>query len=109
MGKFEFRDRTVTLDIAGNVFKIDAAIGEELAPKRKMLQDVVKEFIDGKKTKSDVIKIYAECINSALGDGAFEKIFEKRIPDLLDCVDIITFIANEIGEFNRKSYITVVK
>lgn len=109
MGKFEFRDRTLKLDIAGNVFEIDAAVGEDLAVQRETLINAAKEFQSGKKTKDDTIKVYAEHINRSLGEGAFEKIFAKRIPDLVDCMGIMTFISNEISEFNKKSFLTVVK
>ena len=34
MSKFEFRNRTVKLDIEGNVFEIDAGVGEDLAQKK---------------------------------------------------------------------------
>jgi len=109
MGKFEFRDRTLKLDIAGNVFEIDSAIGDEMVKQKDALVGVVKEFQAGKKSKEQTIAIYAEYIDKVLGGGAFKKIFAKRIPDLLDCIDVVTYIANEIGEFNRKSALTVVK
>lgn len=109
MGKFEFRDRTLKLDIAGSVFEIDAAVGEALVSQRQTLMSAVEQFRDGKKTKDEVIGLYAEHINNTLSDGAFDKIFAKRIPDILDCIDIVTFIANEIGDFNRKSALKVVK
>ena len=109
MGKFEFRDRTVTLDIAGNVFEIDAAIGEQLVEQKDDLVITVKEFQNGNKTKNETIKAFSQYIDKALGDGAFKKIFEKRIPDLLDCMGIVTYIANEIADFNRKAMLTVVK
>ncbi len=109
MGKFKFRDRTLKLDIAGNVFEIDAAVGEDLAEQRDTLVNVVKEFQEGKRTKKETIAVYSEHINKVLGKGAFEKIFEKRIPDLWDCMGIVRFIAEEIADYNRKSALTVVK
>lgn len=109
MSKFEFRNRTVKLDIAGNVFEIDAGIGEDLAMQKDALVDAVKAYQAGKKSQNDTVKIYSERINKLLGDKAFEKIFAKRKPDLLDCMSIMTFIANEIADFNRKSALTVVK
>jgi hypothetical protein len=109
VSKFEFRNRTMKLDIAGNVFEIDASVGEDLAQQRDALVDAVKAYQAGEKTKEETVRVYADHINKTLGEKAFEKIFAKRKPDLLDSMGIMTFIANEIADFNRKSALTVVK
>ena len=109
MSKFEFRNRTVKLDIEGNVFEIDAGVGEDLAQKKDALVDAAKAYKSGEKTKGEAVKVYAEHINKILGNGAFEKIFAKRKPDLLDCMEVVTYVANEIADFNRKSALTVIK
>lgn len=109
MSRYEFRNRMVKIDIAGNVFEIDASAGEDLAMQKDALVSAVKAYQAGEKTKDEAIKVYAEHINKLLGDKAFEKIFAKRKPDLLDCMSVMTFIANEIADFNRKSALTVIK
>jgi hypothetical protein len=109
MKRFEFRNRMMTLDIAGNVFEIDAGVGEDLAQKKDALVDAVKAYQAGEKTKEETVRVYADHINKTLGEKAFEKIFAKRKPDILDCMDIVTFIANEISDYNRKSALTIVK
>lgn len=103
MSRFKFRNRIIKLKIAGNVFKIDANAGEDLVKKKDILINVGKAYKAGEKTSAEVIEVYAEHINNVLGQKAFNKIFAKREPDLLDCIGVITFIASEIAKFNRKA------
>lgn len=109
MGKFEFRDRTVKLNIAGNAFEIDAAVGEELHEQKTILVNAIKEFQEGKRTRNETITIYEEYFNKILGDGAFKKIFAKRVPTIMDCSDLLVFITDEITKVYRKPALTVVK
>ena len=107
MSKFEFRNRTVKLDIEGNVFEIDAGVGEDLAQKKGRAGGRCESvYKNGEKTKGEAVKVYAEHINKILGNGAFEKIFAKRKPDLLDCMEVVTYVANERSDFPTKSQLT---
>jgi hypothetical protein len=109
MGKFDFRDRTLKLDIAGNAFEIDAAVGEELHEQKTILVNAIKEFQEGKKTRNETIAVYEEYFNRILGDDAFKKIFTKRVPTIIDCSDLLVFITDEITKLYRKPALKVVK
>ncbi len=102
MSGFVFRDRMLKLTIAGTEFEIDSKIGEWLSQQKGALVAAGKAFQTGGKSSEETIKFYAEKTNKALGDEkAFEKIFKNREPDVRDCLDVLTYIANEIAAFNR--------
>jgi DNA-binding protein YbaB len=106
---FEFRNRMITIDIAGIKLEIDSRIGDELARRKDDYVAAATKYAKGEKTARETIEYFAEQINKALGDGAFEKISEIRDLDVRDCIDVMTYIATEVGAFNKKSALTVIK
>jgi hypothetical protein len=101
---FTFRDRMMNLNIAGVEFEIDARSGEELSRQKDELIGAGKAYQSGAKTQEETISFYAEKINKTLeNEEAFAKIFKNRVPDVRDCLDIMTYIANEVTAFNRTS------
>jgi len=106
---FEFRDRMITIDIAGIKLEIDSRIGDELARRKDDYVAAATKYAKGEKTARETIEYFAEQINKALGDGAFEKISEIRDLDVRDCIDVMTYIATEVGAFNKKSALTLIK
>ncbi len=104
MNGFEFRNRMLKLNIAGVEFEIEGNIGEKLARQKDALVGAAKAYQVGKKTEEETISFYAEQINKTLGDKeAFAKIFKSRIADVRDCMDVLTYIANEVAAFNQTS------
>jgi hypothetical protein len=109
---FEFRDRTLNINIAGNefIFEVDARIDRTIKRLSKEAVDIVKQYQDEKKTDDEVISAYKGYMSEILGDeAAADKIFANREPDVRDCMDILTYIANEIARFNQKSALTPIK
>lgn len=104
MSGFVFRNRMMKLDIAGAKFEIDAKIGEWLSRQKDSFVAAGRAFQSGEKTAEETIRFYSESINDTLGDkDATEKIFANRVPDVRDCLDVITYIANEVAAFNKKA------
>ncbi len=109
---FVFRNRMLNLNIAGNEFEIeiDAKNNEIMARLGPQAIDTAKAYQEGEKTEDKAINDFKGYINEALyDDGAFDKIFKSRTPDLRDCMDILTYIANEIGDFNQKNALATKK
>ena len=109
---FEFRDRALNINIAGNefIFEVDARIDRTIKRLSKEAVDIVKQYQDEKKTDDEVISAYKRYMSEILGDeAAADKIFANREPDVRDCMDILTYIANEIARFNQKSALTPIK
>ncbi len=101
---FVFRNRMLKLTIAGNEFQIeiDAKNNEIMARLGPQSIETAKAYQNGEKTEDVAISLFKGYINEALyDDGAFDKIFKSRTPDLRDCMDILTYIANEIAAFNQ--------
>ncbi len=104
MSGFTFRNRMMKIDIAGAVFEIDAKIGEWLSQQKDSFIAAGKAFQAGEKTAEETIEFYSEKINETLGDEkASKKIFQSRIPDVRDCLDVLTYIANEVSAFNKSN------
>ncbi len=112
---FAFRNRMLKIDIAGTEFEIeiDAKNNELMRTGGPLVLGAANDYKEGKKTEAEAIIICKDYINEVLCDvGASDKIFKDRTPDLRDCLDIITYIVNEIAAFNQanalaaKSHVT---
>jgi hypothetical protein len=104
MSGFAFRNRMLKLDIAENSFEIeiDSKNSELMKRLSKEAVAVVKAYQAEEKTEGETIALFTGYINETLRDErAFDKIFKNRMPDLRDCMDVLTYIANEIAAFNR--------
>ncbi len=106
MSGFVFRNRMLKLDIAGTEFEIEIdAKNNELMSRLKVdAVDTGKSYQVGEKTEAEAIELFKGYINETLKDDhAFGKIFTSRMPDLRDCMDVLTYIVMEIGTFNKKN------
>lgn len=103
MGKFEFRDRTINIDIAGDVFPVTVTtkVGDTMKGFAQQAKALVSEVASGQKTDADAVKLLTEVIDGILGTGAVKKIFADRELEIIDLCDIIRFVAAEIKEFNE--------
>lgn len=106
MSGFAFRDRTLKLTIAGNDFgiEVDAENGKIVKSISEEAVGVVKAYQSDNKTEKEAIASFKGFINQVLSDKkASSKIFAAHTPDIRDCMDVLTYIANEIASFNQKS------
>jgi hypothetical protein len=102
MSKFEFRNRVLEISIADGRFAIetDSKNGKLMQKLSVEAVEVVKKYQADELTEDAVIETFKGYINEVLGDQkAFEKIFASRVPDVRDCMDVLTYIANEITAF----------
>ena len=100
--RFEFRDNTLKLDIAGNIFQIDATAPETVQQIQKFAVEAQERATklakkdDFSEAMKEAIQFCLDTIDSILGTGAAEKIFAGRKINLYDCLDVINFIIEEI-------------
>lgn len=109
---FEFRDRKVELNIAGNEFVIEAGtkVDKIIMQRTKEAADIVKQFCNDEKTDDEVITAYKGYFNEILNDEkAAEKIFTNRVPDIQDCIDVMAYIASNVTRFFQKSALTPIR
>lgn len=102
MSKFEFLDRKIELEIAGEKFVL--TYGDDLAQRVQSCIDesikFVKEVKAGKKGDNDVTLFLRSTIDRILeSEGACDRIFKGREPEVVEANDIIWYI---IGEVRRK-------
>lgn len=104
MGKFEFQNNHVNLDIAGNHFSIPGSV--EYAEKIKAwglaAQRRAKElerYEDESKALCEGIRFMKDSIDAILGAGAAEQIFTGRDDNLYDYVDVLQYISSEFRDF----------
>lgn len=101
---FKFRDNLLELNIAGEIFKIDAA-SEQTVSALQTLETGSQEYAERAKSiaKSEDAAFIAElrdfladCIKSILGADSIERIFKDRPVSYFDVLDIARFIGQEI-------------
>lgn len=99
MGKFEFRNRTVELDIAGNKFAVEAdtRIGDRMKEFGEIAQKMAKE----KASNEEGLTFCKAVITELLGENAIDAIFKGREILLDDCVDILVYVAEEVTRFRK--------
>ena len=102
MSKFEFLDRKIELEIAGEKFVL--TYGDDLAQRVQSCIDesikFVKEVKAGKKGDDDVTLFLHSTIDRILeSNGACDRIFKGRKPEVVEANDIIWYI---IGEVKKK-------
>lgn len=102
--QFEFKNNDLELDIAGNKFYLDTtepslierilefahgaeAMGNDLKGK--------EDYVEGLK---EAIAFCLEAIDSILGEGSSDKIFEGRKVGMFDCLDVMSYIVDSVNE-----------
>jgi hypothetical protein len=109
---FEFRDRTLKLNIAGSEFQIEAdmKLDKLIMQRTRAAADIVKQFCDDEKSDAEVIAFYKRCFAEILNDEkAADRIFINRVPDAKDCIDIMEYIASEATRFFQKTALTPIR
>ncbi len=106
MARFEFRNNDLTLDIAGNVFRVPAT-AEKMQQLIQWGRDVVKKADDlsgneEAKAVNEAIAFMHEGLDGFLGAGASDRIFAGREPNLIDCIDVMNYISEEFNQFKNK-------
>lgn len=102
MGKFEFQDNLVHLDIAGHKYDIEpiAAQGkmQEIAKQCSEWQKTVGESLDGETVKTVCTEMIA-MIDGLLGVGAYQTIFSGYEMSFFDIMDVLLYIMGEVNAF----------
>ncbi len=114
MRKFEFRDSSAKLDIAGLQFSVELGDGL-LAAKGRNIQDRAKGYEAKMKTLeassdpdaaqivvSDVCDFVKESVDDILGVGAYESIFRDRPKNMYDHLDLLAFLIESITDEMEK-------
>lgn len=102
MSKFEFLNRKIELEIAGEKFVL--TYGDDLARRVQSCMsesvELIKEIKAGKKDDDAVTRLLHRSIDRILeSDGACDRIFKGREPEVIEANDIIWYI---IGEVRKK-------
>ncbi|MDO5061857.1 MAG: hypothetical protein Q4D77_01665 [Peptostreptococcaceae bacterium] len=114
MRKFEFRDSSAKLDIAGLQFSVELGDGLLIA-KAKNIQDramgyeakmkslgasndpdAVQKIVD------EVCSFVYEAVDELLGEGAYESIFNGRSKNMYDHIDLLEFLVGSLTDEMEK-------
>lgn len=95
--KFEFRDHSTKLDIAGHIFRVDVTDTEVLDKIMGFAEEAQKmEFDETEKNYieqlEDSMQFLQNSIDDILGEGAAKTIFEDRTVSFFDLLDILDYI-----------------
>ena len=99
MTKFEFLNRTIELEIAGEKFVL--TYGDDLAWRvQECMRDSAKlleEVRAGRKGEDDVTPFLRDTIDKVLeSDGACDRIFKGREPNAIEASDVVWYITGEV-------------
>lgn len=102
MAKFSFKEHgyPVELDIAGHVFTLNVTkeTAQKLEEYGKEAQRMGAELPDTPEGLEQAWRFMENTLDGLLGAGAMDTIFAGRDRDLLDIVDVMTYICGEIEE-----------
>lgn len=114
MRKFEFRDSSAKLDIAGLQFSVELGDGLLIA-KAKNIQKKSGEYqakLDALSDSSDadavqkivdeVCLFVCEAVDELLGEGAYESIFDGRAKNMYDHIDLLEFLVGSLMDEMEK-------
>ena len=99
MGKFEFKNRTIELDIAGNKFSVEA--DTRTGDKMKQYEKTAQEMADNNASNQEALDFCKKVMDEVLGKGAVNVIFKGREVLLDDCVDILVYVSGEVVRFRK--------
>ncbi|WP_133964666.1 hypothetical protein [Eubacterium limosum] len=110
MGSFSFKKTDdIIFEINGEKFKVPYT--QELLLKIEMLRKKAGKCVrkvEKTSNEQELLEVvrgfYQGSIDDILGKGAFDKIFEDRMVNLVDLQDIIFYLAYETEAYNNRRY-----
>lgn len=102
---YQFKDnqKTVHIDIAGNIF--DIPYTTKLLRNMKTVGEDVNSYISSQAfnedSPEDMALFVYDRIDLMLGESAADKIFDGREPDYLEAVDVLRYIIQEVDSVGR--------
>ena len=114
MRKFEFRDSSAKLDIAGLEFKVELGDGLLIAKAKKIQEKsgehqaklgALSDLSDADAVKKGVDEVCAfvqDAVDELLGAGAYESIFDGRAKNMYDHIDLLAFLLESITDEMEK-------
>lgn len=101
MGKFEFKDRYIPLEIGDDTFQLNIT----KFPTRA--NDASTEMLERSKKEEDVKAkdLFENMLNVILEDEcAYEKIYKNRTFDALDAIELLNWIKSEVVAFRSAEW-----
>lgn len=100
--KFEFKSNVLELNIAGNIFEVDLS-KDDLPNNMANISNEILEKGKDIKSSEDAKNMGYKFIDTLLGAGASDKIFDKN-KSYMDCLDVIVFILSEIQDYQKSRF-----
>ena len=102
MKQFQFREKEISLDIAGVIVKVPATTdyAKQLEGWGKRMGDYAEEMQAEGIDVDAMTEQLEDILVEMLGSEAVDHIFADREEDLYDCIDLITFITEEVTRYH---------
>lgn len=105
--RFRFKKMILPIDIEGMRFDIEmtAKFGAKLrylAQKSLREADAIEKIKDPGTRNARTVSFLSGVIDAILGDGAIERIFSDRTPDLFDLSDMLLYICDTYNEYQQR-------
>ncbi len=104
MKEFEFTNYDVEIKISGHIFTLDCSsdTGDKLKKCSGELRALAEAIGKGEKASDDAVQYGMTMLDTLLGDGASDKIFDGRKKRVSDIMDIGLWLAQVASEFQRQ-------
>lgn len=102
--KFQFTNYEVPIEIGGSKFSLDCSseTGDYLKRCGNELRQLAAEIESGEKTADDAIEYGMKMLDTLLGEGASEKVFDGRKKRLSDVTDICVWLTEVAAKFQQE-------
>ena len=108
MGKFEFRSSSIRLEIAGNIFQVDAG-NPGLVERVREFGIEARTYASGLDQEKDIsvqleaaVSFCDRALDEILGAGSSTKIFADRGRNLFDRLDVLSYVIDEFNAFQKE-------
>ncbi len=104
MKEFEFTNYDVEIKISGHVFTLDCSsdTGDKLKKCSGELRALAEAIGKGEKASDDAVLYGMIMLDTLLGEGASDKIFDGRKKRVSDIVDICLWLTKIAAEFQKE-------
>lgn len=97
---FEFKDRKTTVEVCGRSYVIDKGsvdVAQRVDAMQRRMAGMAESGLDSPDAMREVSDALRDLVGALLGKEAQEEIFEGRDPNILDEIELLTYLLDELN------------
>lgn len=102
MKQFQFREKEISLDIAGVIVKVPATTdyAKQMEVWGKRMGECAEKMDEEGIDIDALTEQLEDILEEMLGPEAVDRIFADREEDLYDCIDLIVFVTDAVTQYH---------